>query len=150
MSYLQWELDTEDGLDAHDPLGNISIIGDEGKLEEKCTYIDAFLEALVEGVEQMEVGKTINIDPLVEPNDLEFDCTSNVLKINYGNQQVTISNPWQFAEDVQKVIEELIEVLDELADKANQSKRKLFKLRQYRAISKPDGSYGTASPTLNK
>ena len=98
----------------------------------------------------MEADKTINIDPLVEPNDIEFDCTSNVLKINYGNQQVTISNPWQFAEDVQKAVEELIEVLDELADKANQSKRKLFKLRQYRAISKPDGSYGTASPTLNK
>ncbi|MGK7885338.1 MAG: hypothetical protein AB4057_12035 [Crocosphaera sp.] len=132
MSYVNWNLDTEEKLDAYDPLGSIILVGESGKIEEQCTYLDGFFEALIEGVKKIEIGKLITIDPLIEPDDIEFDYRDQLnLKINYGSQQVIITNTTKFTEDFKKAVKDLVKTLDDLAEQAGQKKRKLIRLRSF-------------------
>lgn len=131
MNYLEWNLDMEEGADLYDPVGNLKILGDEGIIEEKYTYLDAFFEAFVEGVQHMEAEDVVSVDPLVEPNDIVFTCKSSVIKIEYGVQQAIIFNKFRFLEELQKAVAKLLETLDEFADNSKQQKRKLTKLRSF-------------------
>lgn len=129
--YIEWELDIEDELDAYDALGKIVFLGNEGKIEDDCTYLDSFFEALALGFPQIEVGKTIVIDPIVEPNDIVFECTSDRLKISYGSQIAIVFNLVEFLNDCREAIERFVETIDTLTHQAKQEKRRLFYLREY-------------------
>ena len=131
MKYLKWNLDTEEGIDVYDPLGDIKIFGDEGKIVEESTYLDAFFEALVEAAQNIKIGKNISVDPIVEPNNLEFDCQKDFLKITYGQQQAILFERNQFINEVQEAVKEFLEILDRQSEIAQQKKPKLVKLRNY-------------------
>jgi len=131
MRYIEWILDTEDGLDAYDPLGKIVILGDEGNIEEKRTYLDAFFEALAEGTKCIKPGEIVTIDPWIEPDDIIFDYTSDRLVISYGNWRANILDRVRFLNDLRQAIQELVEQIDELASQEGQEKRKLTKLRNF-------------------
>ncbi len=131
MGYLNWTLDTEDGIDAYDPLGHITIMGEQGKLEDKCTFLDAFFEALIEGVQRIEQGKIIEIDTIVEPDDIIFDYTNKHLALTYGNQKTIILNTNKFIQDIYNSVKTLIETLDNAAIKAKQEIPKLIILRNF-------------------
>ncbi len=131
MSYLNWNLDTEDGIDAYDPLGDIIILGDRGKLEEKSTYLDAFFEALIQGSQRFKKGKIVEIDTLVEPDDLVFDYTDKNLVIYYGKQKALILDTNQFVQDVYDAVKTLIETLDKAATEAKEEFPKLKILRNF-------------------
>jgi hypothetical protein len=131
MSYLKWNLDTEEELDAYDPLGEIAIIGNQGKLEEKCTYLDAFFEALVQGIQRIKKGEVIEIDPLVEPDDIIFDYTGENLIISYGKQQTTIFDEDQLIKNLQEAVKNLLERLDNAAINAKEKTPKLLALREF-------------------
>ena len=131
MNYLEWNLDTEEGIDVYDPLGDLKILGDEGKIVEESTYLDAFFEALVEAVQNIEIGKSISVDPIVEPNNLEFDCQRDFLKVIYGQQQAILFQKNQFVKEVHEAVEELLKILDKQSEIAKQQKPKLVKLQNY-------------------
>lgn len=131
MSYLQWNLDLEDGIDIIDPVGDLCIIGDEGKLVEKYTYLDSFFEALAEAADSIEAGLGAIVDPIVESNDLLFELQEDSLKITYGQQKTTILNVAQFIEDVREAVIKLLKILDKQSELQKQPKRKLTKLREY-------------------
>ena len=99
MRYIEWNLDIEEEANLYDPIGNIKICGDEGDITEEYTYLDAFFEAFVEGVELMKVEDIVRVDPLIESNDIIFCSNGNLLKIQYGNQQTTILNKPQFIKE---------------------------------------------------
>ena len=129
--YIEWELDVEDGLDGYDPLGKIVFLGDEGKIEDDCTYLDSFFEALSQGFPKIEVGKTIAIDPIVEPNDVVCECSSDRLKIIYGSQIAIVFNLVDFLNNFREALERFIETIDTLTHQAGQEKRRLFQIREY-------------------
>ena len=131
MNYLQWDLDIEEGIDIVDPLGNLKIIGDEGNIVEDGTYLDAFFEALVEAAQKIKTETNIIVDPIVEPNNLEFNCQKNTIKINYGQQQAIIFDKNKFIKDVGEAVSELLKILDEQSQQTKQPKRKLIKLRNF-------------------
>ncbi|WP_038296475.1 hypothetical protein, partial [[Scytonema hofmanni] UTEX B 1581] len=127
MNYLEWNLDMEEGANLYDPVGNIKISGDEGIITEEYTYIDAFFEAFVEGVERMKVEDIVRVDPLVEPNDIIFSQKNSLLEIKYGSQKAIIFNKSQFLEEVKNAVTKLIEILDEFADSTKQERREMFR-----------------------
>ena len=135
MSYLQWNLDTEDGIDLINPVGDLCIIGDEGKLVEKYTYLDSFFEALVEAVNSIEAGKGTVVDPIVEPNDICFELQKDCFKITYKQQKTTILNATQFVKDVREAVIKLLKTLDKHSELQKQSKRQLAKLREYLIVN---------------
>ncbi|MEI6331353.1 MAG: hypothetical protein WCP16_19075 [Pseudanabaena sp. ELA645] len=131
MRYIEWNLDIEEGANLYDPIGNMKISGDEGDLAEEYTYLDAFFEAFVEGIERMKLEDVVRVDPLIESNDIVFYCKGSLLKIQYGTQQTTILNKLQFIEEIQKAVIDLVKILDEFAEKSKQPKRSLIKLRAF-------------------
>jgi len=131
MSYLKWNLDREEEIDVVDPTGDFYIIGDEGEIAEKFTNIDVFFEVLVEGAKNIRIGKSVVIDPLIEPNEFHFDYQDRILQITYGRQQATILDRNKFIEDVHQAVTELLEILDRQSAKEQQPKRSLVKLREY-------------------
>lgn len=131
MSYLKWNLDREKGIDLVDPTGDFYIIGDEGEIAEKFTNIDVFFEVLVEGAKNIKIGKSVVIDPLIEPNEFHFDYQDRILQITYGRQQTTILDRNKFIEDVYQAVTELLAILDQQSEKEQQPKRSLVKLREY-------------------
>jgi hypothetical protein len=133
MSYLKWNLDQENGIDLVDPTGDFYIIGDEGEIAEKFTNIDVFFEVLVEGANNLKIGKSVVVDPFIEPNEFHFDYQDRILQITYGRQQTTILNRNKFIQDVYQAVTQLLEILDQQSEKVQQPKRSLLKLRAYSA-----------------
>ncbi|MEL6931261.1 MAG: hypothetical protein AAFO95_21965 [Cyanobacteria bacterium J06600_6] len=131
MSYLKWNLNQDKEIDVVDPTGDFYIIGDEGEIAEKFTNIDVFFEVLVEGAENIKIGKSVVIDPQVEPNEFHFDYQDRILQITYGRQQVTILDRNKFIADVYIAVTELLEILDRQSEKEQQPKQTLLKLREY-------------------
>jgi hypothetical protein len=131
MRYIEWNLDIEEEANLYDPIGNMKICGDEGDITEEYTYLDAFFEAFVEGIELMTVEGIVRVDPLIESNYIIFCSKGNLLKIQYGNQQTTILNKLQFIKEVQTVVIDLVKILDEFAERGKQPKRALIKLRTF-------------------
>lgn len=130
MSYLEWNLDVEDGIDIVDPVGDICIIGDEGMLMEKYTYLDAFFEVLIYTVHSIKANKNVVVDPVVEPNDICFNFQENVLKITYGQQKAIILDVEQFVKDVREAALKFLEIWDKEAELQKQPKLKLTELRE--------------------
>jgi TATA-box binding protein (TBP) (component of TFIID and TFIIIB) len=143
MNYLQWDLDIEEGIDIVDPLGNLKIIGDEGNIVEDGTYLDAFFEALVEAAQKIKTETNISVDPIVEPNNLEFNCQKNTIKINYGQQQAIIFDKNKFIRDIREAVSELLIILDEQSQQTKQAKRELIKLRNFIEENKLTSSIAT-------
>jgi hypothetical protein len=132
MNYVKWTLDLEDGeLKPFDLLGTITIIGDRGQIEDRCTYLDAFFEALVKGIQYIERKPIIEIDTLVEPDDIIFDCTGKNLVINYGKQQATIFNEKKFLKNVKEAIEKLLNTIDDETIATKEAKPILDILRSF-------------------
>jgi hypothetical protein len=131
MSYLKWNLDQADEIDLIDPTGDFYIIGDEGEIAEKFTNIDVFFEVLVEGANNIKIGKSVVVDPFVEPNEFHFDYQDRILQITYGRQQTTILNRNKFIEDLYQAVTELLAILDQQSAKNQQPQRSLSKLRAY-------------------
>jgi hypothetical protein len=131
MSYLKWNLDRANGIDIVDPTGDFYIIGDEGEITEKFTNIDVFFEVLVEGANNIKIGKSVVVDPLIEPNEFHFDYQDRILQITYGRQQATILDRNKFVQDVHEAVTELLELLDRQSAKEQTPKRSLTKLREY-------------------
>ena len=133
MSYIEWKLDEDEDeeLDAYDPVGLIIIRGENGVIKENSTYLDAFFEAIIKGIQQVEVGKTIAIDPLVEPDDIFFECNAEQLNISYDNSTTKIYDKVKFLNDLRHAVYDLVNTIDELTQSACQEKRKLFILRRF-------------------
>ena len=131
MSYLQWTLDMEDGIDPYDPLGAVKIVGDKGYVEDRCTYLDGYFEALILGVKSLKKGKIIEIDPFIEPDDIIFDYTGNYLLIKYGKQQADIFNVSKFIEDIRKSIKGFLDVLDNIPVRKGEKRPDFEILRKF-------------------
>ena len=131
MSYLKWNFDEKNGIDVVDPTGDLYIIGDEGEVVEKFTNLDVFFEVLVEAALNVKIGKSIVIDPLVEPNEFHFDYQDRILQITYGRQQATILDRNKFVQDVHQAVTEILAMLDQQSEKEQKPKRSFTKLREY-------------------
>lgn len=112
MNYVEWTLDLEEEIDPRDPLGTIKIMGDEGYIEDKCTYLNNYFEAILLGIQSMKKGQIVSIDPIIEPDCIEFDYTNDFLLLSYAKQQTKVINVEKFISDVQQSICDLLDVLD--------------------------------------
>lgn len=137
INCIEWTFDTESELDGYNPLGKVKICGREGFIQEDCTYVDAFLEALVKGISQIPEICKFSVDPIVEPNDINFEYVNNLLKISYGSQTVIVDNFGRLKQSLFDNVQKLVEQLDKLTDEKNQERRQLRYLREYLQESKP-------------
>ena len=132
--YLNWKfnLDEEPEIEPYDPLGTITIVGDVGRLEDDCIFLDTFLEAIVKGLTSLERNKIIAIDTIDEPDDLLFEEKEESLTISYGLQKVVILDKNQFFQELKTTINDFLNMLDDVSVRKKQKHCKLKFLRDFR------------------
>ena len=129
--YIHWKLDEEEPIDPADPLGNITIAGDEGILKEQDIFVDSFLEALVKGLNLIETQDTIRVDLIDEPDELVFLKKEKGIQIKYKNQNVTILDDESFSHQLSSVIRSFLTVVDQASQRMGKEKFDFIKLRGY-------------------
>lgn len=129
--YIQWKLDNEEPVDPADPLGDITIFGDEGILKEQNVFLDSFLEALVEGLDLTETQDVSYIDLLDEPDEIVFLRKEKGIQIKYGEQSVNIFDIKLFSNQISLVVARFLTILDKASERMGKEKFDFIKLRGY-------------------
>ena len=59
---IEWHLDMGEALDLDNLLGDITLRDAQTCLEERDTYIDSWLVALITGLQAVQAGQSISVD----------------------------------------------------------------------------------------
>jgi hypothetical protein len=131
MKYFSFSLDDE--TDAYDPLGNITIHGDEGAIVAECVMLDTFLGALVTGSSLVGEGDggEIHVDVVDEPDELCFSRGLTEMKIRYAGQSATVENKLVFEEELRDVVIGFLGILDSHSRSTGARPLDFSELRRY-------------------
>src|SRR5262245_32838875 len=80
---IEWHLDMGEALDPDNLLGDITLSNAQTRLEERDTYIDSWLEALITGLQVVQAGQSISVDIPEEPTPLAFIPVGKGVHIAY-------------------------------------------------------------------
>ena len=80
---ITWHLDEEVPLDQENLLGDITLSNGHTVLQERQTYIDSWLDALITGLQAVQAGKAIRVNILEEPDALVFEPVEKGVRLSY-------------------------------------------------------------------
>ena len=80
---ITWHLDEEMPLDPENLLGDITLSHGHTVLQERQTYIDSWLAALITGLQAVQAGKAMRVDILEEPDALVFEPVEKGVRLSY-------------------------------------------------------------------
>jgi len=129
--YIKWELNNEEPLNPADPLGELTIIGDQGIFKEQDVFLDSFLEAFIEGLNLIKTQDVCNIEIIDEPDELIFTKNGIGFQIQYKEQNVTISNIKLFSIQLSDSVHSFLQILDEASERIGKKKYNFSKMREY-------------------
>lgn len=92
---IEFSLEPRDKNDPKDidPVGNITLIGDEKVLNEQYVYVDSWLNALHEGSQKLRENNHVEIDLIEEPNPLIFEMRSDgYINISFKGRSIAVNN----------------------------------------------------------
>ena len=78
-----WRLDEARPLDPENLLGDITLSNGHTVLQERQTYIDSWLDALITGLQAVQAGKAIRVDIPEEPDALVFEPVEKGVRLSY-------------------------------------------------------------------
>jgi hypothetical protein len=131
MSYLDLNLDEDDGIEPENPLGRINLIGEEGRLVEDNLMLDTFLEALIAGLSRIAVEDIVSIDTVDEPHLLVLRRCGDGVKIAFGDQEVLVEDRGTLNRELVVAVTDLLRRLDDAALASNQRPLGFKKLRTF-------------------
>jgi len=107
----------ESGLDAIDPLGDLTISDGTSTITIKTTYLDSWLAALVAGCNQTREADHVVVEISEEPQPLLIDVTpEGLLSISYENQTLTPQAPKNLKAGLRRAAQSLLGAVDTLPD----------------------------------
>jgi hypothetical protein len=115
--YLQWSIAPGE-IEPHDPLGDFRVDGDEGTLLERETYVDAYMLALLDGLEALREAERATIDTVIEPWPIELEWDGGHVLLRYRGTTIRIFDPGSLERELREGARELIGLLDRAADEA--------------------------------
>ena len=89
---IVWRLDEEMPLDPESLLGDIILSDGDTVLQEQQTYIDSWLDALITGLQAVQVGKAIRVEILEEPDPLVFEPVERGVRISYHAMAIEVKS----------------------------------------------------------
>ncbi|MGH9967447.1 MAG: hypothetical protein ACREBG_06390 [Pyrinomonadaceae bacterium] len=101
-------LDEEDGIDSLDPSGEILISDGRSLISEKHTYLDSWLDALIEGLKEIQAGKRASIDLVEEADPLVFEPQNGGVRLTYGNTTVSVDSIEEFHRALRSATEDFL------------------------------------------
>ncbi len=101
-------LDETTGVDSLDPSGEIVITDGRSFISEKHAYLDSWLNALIEGLKEVESGKTASIDLVEEPYPLIFEPTNGGIRITYQGTALSLERIKEFREALRSAAQQFL------------------------------------------
>src|SRR4029434_6426476 len=89
---IAWRLDEDMPLDPESLLGDIILSDGDTVLQEQQTYIDSWLDALITGLQAMQVGKAIQVEILEEPDPLVFEPAERGVRLSYRAMVIEVKS----------------------------------------------------------
>ena len=89
---IVWRLDEEMPLDPESLLGDIILSNGDTVLQEQQTYIDSWLDALITGLQAVQVGKAIQVEILEEPDPLVFEPVERGVRLSYRAMTIEVKS----------------------------------------------------------
>lgn len=88
--------DNDITIEEEDLIGEISILSENGSIDETDTFIDSWLFSLIDLYTNFKNGKNVKIDLVEEPAPLIGTILSNGFSIQYGNKKIYFQNLNEF------------------------------------------------------
>ena len=89
---IVWRLDEEMPLDPENLLGDITLSHGDIVLQERQTYIDSWLDALITGLQAVQAGKAICVDIVEEPAPLVFEPVERGVRLSYRAMAIEVKS----------------------------------------------------------
>lgn len=89
---IAWRLDEEMPLDPESLLGDIILSDEDTVLQEQQTYIDSWLDALITGLQAVQVGKAIRVEIPEEPDPLVFEPAERGVRLSYRATAIEVKS----------------------------------------------------------
>ena len=89
---IVWRLDEEMPLDPESLLGDIILSDGDTVLQEQQTYSDSWLDALITGLQAVQVGKAIRVEILEEPDPLVFEPVERGVRLSYRAMAIEVKS----------------------------------------------------------
>lgn len=117
MVTLKVNFEEETGLDAVDPLGDLTISDGVSTITIKTTYLDSWLAALIAGYNQSRVANHVTVEISEEPQPLLIDVSSEgLLSISYEDQTLIPQAREDLKAALKRAAESLLNALNPLPD----------------------------------
>jgi len=89
---IAWRLDEEMPLDPEHLLGDITLSHGDTVLQERQTYLDSWLDALITGLQAVQGGKAIRVDIPEEPDPLVFELVEKGVRLSYRAMGIEVES----------------------------------------------------------
>jgi hypothetical protein len=89
---IAWRLDEEIPLDPENLLGDITLSNGDTVLQERQTYLDSWLDALITGLQAVQGGKAIRVDIPEEPEPLVFEPVEKGVRLSYRAMAIEVES----------------------------------------------------------
>ncbi|MCW8128532.1 hypothetical protein [Microbulbifer halophilus] len=114
MTDIFYALDVSGGVDPDDPIGNVYIVGDNGKsITIESTYVDAWLMEMSDFI--ISGSRQNRIEVLEEPESIDVIYKDGKFNFFYKGEQVVVSSK-VFVQKVCEIVEKLIFDLSRFSD----------------------------------
>ena len=108
---IEWHLDMGEALDPDNLLGDIALSDAQTCVEERDTYIDSWLVALITGLQAVQAGQSISVDIPEEPAPLAFIPVGKGVHIAYRTSVLKVESIEDFRRAVCLAAEALLQQL---------------------------------------
>src|SRR6266446_7583071 len=89
---IEWHLNMGEALDPDNLLGDITLSEAQTRLEERDTYIDSWMVALITGLQAVRAGQSISVDIPEEPAPLAFIPVGKGVHITYRTSVLNVES----------------------------------------------------------
>ena len=105
---IDWKLSQDDGVDANNPLGAITISDDDGGvILQEAIYLDSWFEELLAGLRMLVSGEPETLVLVEEPDPLELRLEDDTLVVTQDVYVVRVS----LVEAIEEIRAEALEFL---------------------------------------
>ena len=110
---ILFTLDSSDGIDPKDPIGDITITDEQTLLSIESTYLDSWFETLIDGFKSLKINQKITLEIMEEPESITFEPISQGFKISYRKRVLFLSNLNEFLQPLLLSAQEFLALLDQ-------------------------------------
>ncbi|NNC02922.1 hypothetical protein HJC10_08665 [Corallococcus exiguus] len=119
--FIHLELEPE-AVSPYALMGTIRVMGDEGRIQDEQTYINAWLWALDAGLERVQRESPARVKLFSDPDALSFAHEEGVLVITYEDQEARVRDVAAFRQALRESARHLKDLRDE-AERMEVAKR---------------------------